>query len=329
MIKPYRLLMYLFMAALLPVTGLLSPHALACSLKRDQSTNFTFPTPLNVPRDLPIGGVIYDTHGWIGSGDAYVDCMGLFQHYIGTGFISGPSEVTVPGKTDVYATNLAGVGIRVAWSNSVNTPAHMEGGEMMRSARRRTPIPRNHYAPAQRWWIQLIKTGKINSGTLSMNSVRIYYDDALTNQLNFVSSQVVFQTRGCVASGATQLVTLQQSHIGQFKGVGSTARPRTFSLDLDCDEGVKASYRIDGLPATESVLKNVTGSPELASGIGVQLLQSDGVQPFLLGKKYVLGTADRPNSDMKIELQARYYQFQEQIRPGLIMTTATVTLYYE
>lgn len=32
---------------------------------------------------------------------------------------------------------------------------------------------------------------------------------------------------------------------------------------------------------------------------------------------------------MKIELQARYYQFQEQIRPGFIVTNATVTLYYE
>lgn len=316
------------MAVLFTVMGAVSPHAQGCSLKRGQNTNFTFPSPLNVPRDLPIGGVIYDTQGWVGSGDAYVECMGLFQQYIGTGFISGPSEVTVPGKTDVYATGLAGVGIRVAWSSSVNTPAHMEGGEMMRSARRRTPIPRNHYAPAQRWWIQLIKTGPINSGTFSMNPVRIYYDDELTNQLNFLSSQVVFQKRGCVATGATQTVMLQQSHIGQFKGVGSTARPRAFSIDLDCDDGVKVSYRISGLHETESVLKNSAG-PDLASGIGVQLLKADGVQPFLLGEKYVLGTADRPNSAMKIELQARYYQFQEQIRPGLIVTNATVTLFYE
>lgn len=328
MITPSRLLMYLLVVALFPVMGVVSPHALGCSLKRGQSTNFTFPSPLNVPRDLPIGGVIYDTHGWIGSGDAYVDCMGLFQHYIGTGFVSGPSEVKVPGKTDVYATGLPGVGIRVAWSSNLDTPAHMEGGEMMRSARRRTPIPRNHYSPAQRWWIQLIKTDTINSGVLSMNPVRIYYDDELTNQLNFLSSQVVFQKRGCVATGATQTVTLLQSNIGQFKGIGSTARPRIFSIDLDCDEGVNVSYRIDGLPATESVLKNSTG-PGQANGIGVQLLKGDGVQPLLLGEKHVLGTADRPNSNMKIELQARYYQFQEQIRPGFIVTNATVTLYYE
>lgn len=58
--------MYLLVVALFPVMGVVSPHALGCSLKRGQSTNFTFPSPLHVPRDLPIGGVIYDTHGWIG-----------------------------------------------------------------------------------------------------------------------------------------------------------------------------------------------------------------------------------------------------------------------
>ncbi|MDV3444109.1 hypothetical protein R0G64_33040, partial [Pseudomonas otitidis] len=64
-------------------------------------------------------------------------------------------------------------------------PAGMDGGIYMTIPRSTTQISRDTYTPAQRWWIQLIKTGKINSGTLSMNSVRIYYDDALTNQLNF------------------------------------------------------------------------------------------------------------------------------------------------
>ncbi len=44
--------------------------------------------------------MIYDTRGWIGSGEAYVRCMELYQHYMGTGFTSRPLPFDIPLMCD-------------------------------------------------------------------------------------------------------------------------------------------------------------------------------------------------------------------------------------
>ncbi|WP_431483244.1 fimbrial protein [Pseudomonas solani] len=324
--QPRRAVLALLSLGLL--LGALHSDAWGCTLKRKGETRFPIPSTLNLSRDLPIGSVIYDTNGWIGTGDAYVECMQLYPHYQGAGFISSPAEVKVPGKSDVYASALAGVGVRVAWSPSTNTPSQMEGGRMMRGERTRTSIPRDHYAPAQRFWVQLIKTGPIQSGTFAMPQVRIYYDDELTNELVFLPVPVVVTQRGCQVLNPSIEVPLPTANQHHFDGVGSSARPFAFDIKLKCDPDIKVSYQLDGLTAAASVLKNVIG-PNMAQGIGVQLLKGDGATPLALGVKthhLNTGTAGGPSM---ISLIARYYQLEPTVRPGQVLTAATLTLFYE
>lgn len=326
MYKPRRAVLALLSLGLL--MGTVQSDAWGCTLKRKGETRFAIPATLTVSRDLPIGSVIYDSNGWIGTGDAYVECMEFYQHYQGTGFISSPAEVKVPGKSDVFASTLPGVGVRVAWSITPNTPSQMEGGRMMRADRTRTAIPRDHYAPAQRFWVQLIKTGPIQSGTFAMPQVRIYYDDELTNELIFLPVPLVVTQRGCQVLNPSIEVPLPIANQHHFNGVGSSARPFVFDIKLKCDPELKVSYRLDGLAEPASVLKNTAGK-DMAQGVGVQLLKGGDGAPLQLGVKTLHQNSGSAGGLSKIPLIARYYQLDPVIIPGKVLTAATLTMFYE
>lgn len=326
MYKPRRAVLALLSLGLL--MGTVQSDAWGCTLKRKGETRFAIPATLTVSRDLPIGSVIYDSKGWIGTGDAYVECMELYQHYQGTGFISSPAEVNVPGKSDVFASTLPGVGVRVAWSDSTNTPSQMEGGRMMRAVRTRTAIPRDHYAPAQRFWIQLIKTGPIKSGTFAMPQVRIYYDDELTNELIFLPVPLVVTQRGCQVLNPTIRMNLPIANLHHFKGVGSTTRAAMENVKLKCDPDIKVYYQVNGIEAIPSVLKNTEGA-EMARGVGVQLLTGEVPEPLRMGVKKLHQNSGASGGESKIPLTARYYQLDPVIVPGQVLIAATLTMYYE
>lgn len=310
-----------------------SYQTFACQLRTKGETRHVFPAMLSVPRDLPVGGVIYDTQGWVGTGEAYVNCGGLFQHYMGTGFTS---TTKVPGMSGVYTTSLDGIGIKVAWANSLkDLPSSPNAAEIMQYPRNRRAIGVNHYTPAQRWWIQLIKTKPSpESGVLTAAPARIYYDNELTNELIFTPSMVVVNARSCRLGGDGGVgninVKLDPAPIRDFTGVGSTSTPKAFRIPLNCDPEVRVSYTISGLHEGDgAVLKNTLGAG-MARGIGVQLLKAYGDDgAVVLGRKTAFGDTGAVGGSMPIPLVARYYQTEPEVTPGEINILGYLTLYYE
>ncbi|BCG22511.1 fimbrial protein [Pseudomonas tohonis] len=292
-----------------------------------QKTQFPLPTTLSQQRDAPVGTVLYDTNDWIGTGEASVSCFGAgtFKHSHGYYTAATPTA-----QANVYETGVPGVGIKVAWNNSANQPSlPMSGGVYMGYPRYEVQAPGGKYVPAQRWWIQLIKTGPIATGTFNIPPIRVYYDNVLTNELTFPASQLVFTKKGCRLLTPNTTVQLPIANLHHFSGVGSGARPKAFNLELDCDPDVRISYRVDGLQAADSVLKNSEGSG-MARGVGVQLLKgAGGGTPLVLGAKaYHLNIGAAGGSSV-IPLIARYYQVEPTVSPGAVITTATLTLFYE
>ena len=97
-------------------------------------------------------------------------------------------RAAVPGQPNVYPSGVPGIGIRVAWSrDSKSLPAQMSGGEFMNSPRTVEPMPHGRYAPANNWWVQLVKTGPISSGTYNYDipNVEVHHHDVRTNILTF------------------------------------------------------------------------------------------------------------------------------------------------
>lgn len=286
------------------------------------------PPELVVPRDAPEGLVLFDTQRWIQGGKAEVDCGGFLQHgdlWLRRGFLSGAS---VPGHANVYPSGVPGVGIRVAWSRDANTlPAQMSGGEFMNSPRKTDALAWGRYTPASNWWIQLIKTGPISSGTYSIPSVEVHYHDERANALVFPAIAIAFQTRSCrLVEGSVLTRTLHKTWLKDFSGIGSTAWPLDVSIDLECDPDLDIAYRLDGLTHDASTLKNTFGIT-MARGVGVQLTDLQNI-PLSIGSEYPLGRSVIVEKRVRIPLMARYRQVAEQVTPGHVVATATLTLFY-
>ncbi|WP_165666052.1 MULTISPECIES: fimbrial protein [Pseudomonadaceae] len=292
-----------------------------------KTNQLPLPSTLTVHRDVPIGTVLYDTGRWVGGGSASVTCTGPGEPWMDHGY---RGAMTPTSLQHVYESGVPGVGIKVAWANnSSRPPATMGGGIFMDYPRRGMPILATSYSPAQLWWFQLIKTGPIESGTFGINPIQVYYHNMLTNELTFPPTRLVFNKTGCRLLNPAVTVHLPTANHHHFKGVGSSAWERAFDIHLECDPDVSISYRVDGTQAADSVLKNSEG-PGMATGVGVQLLKgAGGGTPLVLGVKAYHQTSGPSGGPSPIPLIARYHQHEPDITPGAVVTTATLTLFYE
>lgn len=297
-------------------------------------TQASLPATLPVPRDVPNGYVLYDSQ-WIVRPAGDVSCGGFLHHgplSVKYGFMSGTS---VPGFSDVYPTGVPGVGVKVAWSRRISPiPSNIEGGQFMTSPMQSeplnySPLKPTQYTPASHWRFQLIKTGNLASGNFTIPSVQVWYGNEITNVLQFLPGALALNTRGCSLRMRDQTVNLAKSWPKDFRGIGSTTRPKDFDVDLQCEPDIAVSYRIDGLKVDDSTLKNSEGR-DMATGVGIQLLSRHGfVGPLALGREVLLGrTTASGASVLRIPLTARYRQVDSTVGPGQVATTATITLFY-
>lgn len=292
-----------------------------------RTTTFPLPATLTVPRDAPIGTILYDTKGWQYGGDASVSCTGSGTPTLRYGFAATGGAFPSDLK-GVHETNVPGVGIKVAWHNSRdNLPDSIDGGTLMRNPREEKPIATTDYTPAQLWWIQLIKVGNIGSGTFRLPAVEVYYQNMLSNRLEFPASALNYQRRGCVMKESRIQVPLLHSYLRDFSGIGSTAKPRDFSIDLVCDPNVRISYHLYGLSTDYWVLLN-NPAKGMSTGVGVELLKENG-ERVPLGQRVPFGRSGPVIGDLSIPLTARYYQVAEKITPGPMQVPAVLTLFYD
>lgn len=292
------------------------------------STLHTLPAVISQQRDAPIGTVLYDTNGWIGGGKSLdVSCSGPGTVWMTDGFRGGMVKTALE---HVYESGVPGIGIKVAWSNNGrNPPASMTGGRFMNDPPAELQISATTYVPAQQWWIQLIKVGPIESGTFRIKPVQVFYHNLMTNELTFPPTQLVFNKQGCRLSVKDMTVPMRVANAHHFKGIGSSAQEKLFDIPLNCDPDIRVSYRVDGLTAADSVLKNSDGAG-MAKGVGVQILKgSGGGTPLVLGAKAYHMDVGAVGGDSNIPLVARYYQLEPTITPGKVVTSATITLFYE
>lgn len=285
------------------------------------------PTTLTVHRDAPIGTVLYDTNRWMGGGSASATCTGPGTLWMDHGYSATMQRTALE---HVYESGVPGIGVKVAWANNGSRPpATMSGGIFMGHPRTETQISATTYAPAQLWWFQLIKTGPIESGTFAIKPIQVYYHNLLTNELTFPPTRLVFNKKGCRLLEPALTVHLPTANLHHFEGVGSSARERPFDIHLDCDPDIRIHYRVDGLKAADSVLQNSSGAG-MARGVGVQLLKGAGNgEPLVLGTKAFHQASGTQGGPSAIPLIARYHQHEPDIAPGAVITTATLTLFYE
>jgi type 1 fimbria pilin len=271
--------------------------------------NVNFGTVI-VQRDSPIGTLLKSatTGAFVSGGNLY----GCDTPWVSRGDMSLFPTLSSYGN-NVYATNIAGIGIRVLSYSKRPFPFTSNA------------LANTHLAiPAPGNTVELIKTsaGAVGAGVLTIGTVG---RQSISGSSSFGASTALagVNTIIPVACSITNLVInvgLDPAKLADFKGVGSTAKPKDFPINLNCDAGTKVFMTLEGSRAGPA---GVLAPENMATGVGIQLLRDN--LPVALGTPLDFGVVTRAGLTT-LTLTARYYQIAKTATGGEIKAAATFTL---
>ncbi|NKI70642.1 hypothetical protein GN109_14530 [Collimonas pratensis] len=305
------------------VLGLLATYSLpsmaACSALNGWSgktISFNFPATIPVQRDLPVGGSILTIDAPLFAGtQGYLSCDATQT------LNSGYTNTWVP-VSGIAPTNVAGVGIRIAFVNqNVSRAVPFEV----------TALSGTSSFINAKWTVELIKTGPVSAGQITLGryagfAVKSVYWITYINAAS--GGQIV--PVSCSVSNAAISVPLGEVNLSRFTGPGATVETpgSNFNVALDCDAGTKVNITLDGTHDSSGIAGVLALSPSAgtaAQGAGVQLVH--GGTPVALGVPIATGTAAAAGT-YNIPLVARYYQTAATVHPGVANSAATFTMTY-
>jgi type 1 fimbria pilin len=304
--------------------------AMTCSFCNASCSNFIS----TIVKTVQFGSVIVQRDAAIGSVIATVSAPATSQKIIectATSITEYDQMMYLGGAatsiTNVYQTNIPGVGITGNWGASdiykspTNVVSWANGGP--------TYMTDN---PAQTF--QLIKTDNIISGVLtngflarnsfagtSYDSIQVYLSGSSVTQVacSITTPNLTFPIGDILAST-----------FGTTVGTTPTAAKNTQNLGLNCDAGANINVSLSGTQnpdvSTTSVLALTgQGSAGVAKGVGVQILYNS--TPLILNNRIVLKQSS--GGQETFPLTARYYQTKTSVATGSANASATLNLTYQ
>ncbi|KRV65606.1 fimbrial protein [Pseudomonas citronellolis] len=292
---------------------------------------------LAVPRDVPVGTALFDS-GWRRATGVTIRCdsSGQAQGQLGGGFGAPLSGIPGFGNGEVLDTDIPGVGIQVFWCNydskCGSPPVPNESVSLVQKLDWR--VFAETYSPRNNWWVRLVKTGPLQAGLHSFaGTATVRYIDLDIGTLS-VQGSLATSAPTCRLDTPNLVVQMPTAPLDAFQGPGVLPEPwqKRFDINLQCDAGIRLSYRVDPLSlsaAAVGVMANREG-PHMARNVGIQLFHGDGedAQPLPIMTK-LLHTPSTAAGLVRIPLLARYYQISPKVTSGLVTTSATLTLTYE
>lgn len=318
---------YVFNYILLLLLLLTGRSALACYwLSGAQVTPQVLSVRLNstiVQRDAPVGSTLMTQ--WVSTGNsasyAFANCgNGDWATWAYNGTV-------VPGYTNVYQTNVTGVGIKIQAGTSsfyYNNPATLftDGG-----------------GSTWAWssWgtgynISLVKTANTSSGDIGVGQTTFTLSNlGVLLNLNITGGSVT--TVACSINTPTLTFPIGNISASSFSttiGTVPTGAQNTQSLGLNCDAGANINVSLAGTQnpdiGTTSVLALTgQGSANVAQGVGVQILYNSS--PLVLNNRIILKQSS--GGQETFPLTARYYQTKNAVMPGTANASATLNLTYQ
>lgn len=288
--------------------------------------------------NVPVGGLIKELVVSIDQRDGVAQCanggsaIGIYNN--------AKQQISVPGFKDVYATDVAGIGIRV----------YRDSGQVQ------TYYPHTLLLNATsgvnlaggRFRVELIKTAAITGSGLIAPSGRFttYYfngDSAskpvLISTFRGSGTTVVNPTCSVQAGSRNIVVEFGSVPASTFTGVGTRAINRDFDIRLDCQGSNVAQYqsrigiRLDALQDASNLpgVLPLSAIANSAAGIGIELVQRNGTaeKTVRFAENIDLGVSVAGASTMSLPLRARYIQTRAgRVTPGRANGTATFTIQY-
>jgi len=244
---------------------------------------------MNFPRDAPVGSTTNTYDAIINfscPGDPGAD-RDIFLTF------AVVPVVLAAGHTDVYPTNVAGVGVRYTISNGTGTSCNygVKLPVAIDNASKRVTCHQMQAAasPGYKYSLvvstQFVKTAPATVGTLTTipavsvtNSINNQSGSFLWGNALSGTASGAFASMACAVSTSTVAVTIPNAYAKDFPAIGSTAGNTTFGLDLYCDAGVKVFVTLTDAAQPTNSSTTLSLSPDsTAQGIGYQILYAGTV----------------------------------------------------
>jgi type 1 fimbria pilin len=310
----------------------------------------TAPTTINVSAATPVGTVLSTATAYASQYGTYATCMGTagstYTYTIG-GSVQRFTGST--GINNVYATNIAGVGIRISYPTAFDTTGYLSysksnsstvgdggsgtGGEVVTVTysvkvewiKTSTTVGNGAITPGQ------VGVGQFNGSTVA--------NIVLTGPTTIVAPS---PPTCSVDSSSTQAVNLGSVTTAQFNGVGSMTSPTAFDIKFNCSGGTTGQSRRIYLTMTDATVpSNRTSNLNLAaastaSGVAVRIQRNGGAIDVSFGadsatignqNQWQAGTVATGTSTFSVPLQARMVQTGT-VKTGSVSAMATFTAAY-
>jgi type 1 fimbria pilin len=283
-----------------------------------------------IPSDLPVGATITTWQTQISQPGTAMSCDRQGGATVYADVVQGQP---VPGYGKVYTTGVAGVGIRMS-RRTANASTSMVYPATF-SAQANT----NYTLDASTFVVELIKTAPTTgSGPLVAGQYSSYHlnsDPAHPLLTTWVEGEgITIVSPSCSVDAGSRNIAVNFGAVpqAQFRGVGTTAAERDFTIGLRCQQSPGSVYvRLDATPDPSNspgVLQIAQGS-QAAQGVGIQLLDARDGQPVRYGGDIGAGSSPAGPSLLQVPFKARYYQTGGTLVPGAANGIATFTIDYQ
>jgi type 1 fimbria pilin len=263
-----------------------------------------------------------------------------------TGTYTFKTSTALAYGTDVYQTNIPGLGVRYIF-NSTFCNANNVGltnGTAAIACAYSGPLDGPYMPSSMTVTVQLVVTGPIHGGISNLTTSPLIVVTEVTtdnptiwpfgNLYTGSASGAVTQST-CSVSQANTYVPLATANTKAFAaGAGTVFAPTPFSLTFACSAGAKVSVTLtDNVnPANRSNKLQLTADSS-AKGIEIQVLNGSGPVSFGADSatpgntnQWLIG--DSPNGQLQLPLTARYVSTGA-VSPGTVKALATFTMSYQ
>lgn len=294
--------------------------ASACTSMNPVAETATLGTYI-VQRDTPIGTVIASVKSVAVGGTIYGNCNTPGTVY--TKMVYGTA--TKSSISDVYLTNIPGIGIRAklyGGYSTFNSPATVT----VENVGKATYINNSGSS------VELILIGTPSSGTLTPGRVGV----VTFNETPTIESYVLNIAGGtinavdCSITNKNINITLDDVLAADLTSINSTAKPKDFDPGLNCQSGAKVNVKLTGTKNTDTSAPGVlqlsnAGSAGVAKGVGIQMLYNH--EPLELNKNILLKTSN--GGQETFTFTAQYFQTQSTVTTGSANATTTLEITYQ
>ncbi|WP_316884497.1 fimbrial protein [Ralstonia flatus] len=298
-------------------------HAANCTYYPGHSAktvSFAMPAELTVPRDAPVGAVVWESPVYLFSSPSNsYRCTATAKIGVKsmTGNIGEANTDFIIGDTGL-AWNLKRVDLGLL------SPDISKGLEIAAGG---------YGFDGASYQIIIKKVGQVSAGASVPAGVIGYM--SINNEVFPVAFFMSNEARVGTLTCKTPDVTVKmggQNRIGQFKGVGTALAPVNFSIGLkQCPEGIsKISYLLK--PNTKIVdgSRSVVAldAASTAKGVGLQILTESG-NPAPFNELISFSGYDKAGGDFNIPLKAAYYRTSSVVEPGTANSSVTLIMSYD